>query len=92
METLFNMLSGNTFGVTQEGIYKCIRESGLFDLMKIFMGQFTKGQKIEFGKLGAIGSLIDVINTIFFKETRKSNGKIILRRASIRFTYFENNF
>ena len=86
------MLSGNTFGVTQEGTYNFIRDSGLFYLMKIFMGQFTKGQKIEFGKLGAIGSLIDVINTIFFKETRKSNGKIILIRASIRFTYFENNF
>merc|ERR1740122_425070 len=42
--------------------------------MNAFLDQFTKCQKVEFGKLGAIGSLIDVINIICFKlVTRKSN-------------------
>ena len=72
------MVSGNTFGATQDDAGTIMRYSGLFHLIDVFLGQFTKCQKIEFGKLGAIGSFIDVINMICFKlVTRKSNGKII---------------
>ena len=81
------MISGNTFGATQDGTYTVIRYSGLFYLMNAFLDQFTKCQKVEFGKLGAIESLIDVVNIICFKlVTRKSNGKINLRRIFLRFT------
>ena len=77
------MVSGNTFGVTQEGSYAFTRDSGLFYITNVFLSQFTKCQKVEFGKLGAIGSLLDVINITCFKETRKLNGN--LRRISTRY-------